>query len=104
MAIFRGKVFCYKCNKKHKFKKRAKKGTYICSTYDNYGADTCVRCKIDESLLIWYVKGHFNIQEEDVTEEFVRKNISRIDVKEEGFKITYKNGEYSLLSNNKLIR
>lgn len=102
MTVFRGKVYCYKCHKKHKFKRRAKKGVYVCSTYDNYGADSCVRCKIDEDILMWYVKGHFNIDE--VTSEFVEKNIEKIEIEEEGFKITYKNGEYSLLSNNKLVR
>jgi hypothetical protein len=104
-AMFKGKVYCAVCNKKHKYKKRAKKPVYVCSTYDNRGADACIRNQVDEEKLIWYVYGHFSIREEDVTEEFIREHVDAVYVDgESGFSIHYNNGEKSLISPNKLIR
>lgn len=104
--LFRGKVYCSVCGKKHKFKKRAKKPTYVCSTYDNYGADTCERNQIDEEDIIWLVSGHFNIEEDDITKEFVDNNIEKVIAEPNKTSLTvhYRTGEQSLLSSRKIIR
>ena len=104
--MFKGVIFCSQCGRKHKHKKRAKKSVYVCSTYDNYGANKCSRNQVDEGKLIWLITGHFNIEEADLTEEFVRNKVEKILVtpNKNKIEIHYKDGGQSILSPSMLIR
>lgn len=104
--MFKGKIYCSECNKKHKYKKRAKKPVYVCSTYDNYGSDKCYRNQIDEEKVIWLISGHFNIKSEEVTAEFVDKHVDKIIATPNRHKVEvfYKDGKQSILSPCKIIR
>lgn len=102
--MFKGKIFCFVCGKKHKYKKRSSKPIYVCSTYDNYGSKSCIRNHVNEEDLIWFIFGHFSINRKDVTTSFVNENILKIVTSDEIIKIFYVNGEESLLTGTQLIR
>lgn len=77
---------------------------YVCSTYDNYGKDACIRNQVDESDLNWFVYGHFSIEEEDITPEFVEENIIKIIADNEKTEIFYSDGKKSIVNQKGLIR
>lgn len=106
VAIFKGLIYCAKCGKKHKYKKRANKPVYVCSTYDNYGANKCSRNQVDEDRLIWLVSGHFKIEEDELTEDIIRKNIEKaiITPNRNKIEVYYNDGTYSVMSPCMLIR
>ncbi|GIN25616.1 recombinase zinc beta ribbon domain-containing protein [Bacillus licheniformis] len=106
MSLLKGLIYCSKCGKKHKFKKRAKKHTYVCSTYDNYGANHCSRNQINEDEVLWLISGHFNIFEDEIDRSFIQDNISKIigNPESEEVKVIYKNGEESIYSSSLIIR
>lgn len=106
MSLLKGLVYCSKCGKKHKFKKKAKKHTYVCSTYDNYGANHCSRNQINEDEVIWLISGHFNISESDIDKNFIQDNVDKIigSPENEEIKVIYKNKEESIYSPSLIIR
>ncbi|MFQ3543432.1 recombinase zinc beta ribbon domain-containing protein [Halobacillus rhizosphaerae] len=104
MSLFKGKIYCFTCNKKHKYKKRSKKPVYVCSKYDNYGSNACDRNQISEEEVVWLISGHFAIGEIDVTREFIIENVSHIIAGAESIEVFYNNGQKSLISSTQMIK
>lgn len=110
MSLFTGLITCQLCKRKHKKIQRrdGEKVSYICSHY-NRNSSNCSRGKVDESQLLWLVSGHFwnqGITEENITREFIEKNVKEVLVNEDKsiLEIKYKDGTNSLISPTTIIR
>lgn len=103
-GLFRKMIICDICKKKLKTKRRRIKVTYVCSTYDTKGKDSCYMSKVDEDFLIEYIAHHFRIDQEEVTLEFVKNNVDKIVVNDEKRtkEIFYKDNTKTYISPNKI--
>lgn len=102
MSLFRGIVYCTECGKKHKYKKRAKKAVYVCSTYDNYGKTKCNRNQVSEDEILFLITGHFSTT--GISQSFISDNVLEIIASDNKLEIYYRDGEKSLLSGTEMIR
>jgi hypothetical protein len=97
MALFKGLIYCSLCKKKHRAKMQRKSQHYICSTYNNYGKDKCVRNPISEEILLDYLEIRTG---EKVTEEYIREDVELVEVDPEKIIIHIKNESPIIVKNN----
>lgn len=105
MSLFRGKLICTKCGKKLKLQKRRVKEVFYCSSY-NRNKNLCIKNRVDMERLIWFVSGHFRIEEDKITEEFIEENVKEVlcDGENNILIIHYSDGTQSIDSPTRLVR
>lgn len=95
MDRYSGLIVCKKCGKNFKVKKERGKIKYVCSGYERYGKDFCVRSAVNESELDYMVYTKFREKYDD---NQVREYVSIIEVEDKTITINYKNAEPSIIS------
>ncbi|MBU3186675.1 recombinase family protein [Clostridium estertheticum] len=98
--LFKGLIYCKSCGKKFGFKREGNAFNYICSGYNNYGKDFCVRNVVKQSDLEHLVNLHFGINFS--TKSIVEDNVIRIEVDKDLITIFYLDGGISKWNNNEL--
>lgn len=97
MNPFRSKIRCLYCSKFHKRKKTGSKIGYICSTYDNQGADRCRRNKIDHNLLVELLSLRYG---KILTDDEIIDKVKLVTVSEEKIVIEVLDGDDILLTSS----
>lgn len=107
MALFKSLIFCARCGRRYKSKRRTKgsKIIYLCGLYDNFSSK-CERGQIDEERLLWFVEGHyFPLNSKEINREFILENVEKIIVQDDvNFEIFYKDGTKSISTPTKMSR
>lgn len=75
--MFSKLITCKHCGRNFKAKIENKKRIYVCSSYDNYGKNSCERNAIEENFLKGLVQRRF---QREMTDEEIRDVIEYIEV------------------------
>lgn len=96
--LFSKKIKCYHCGGNYKAKLERGKRVYICSRYDNYGKDKCVRIPIREERILRIIQRRYD---EQLKNEEVAKLVEQITVEDKYlFKIELKNDKPIIYGRN----
>jgi hypothetical protein len=96
---FSGLIKCLSCGKNYKKKHERKQLAYICSGFANYGKDFCTYNPVFEEDLLMTISRHFAVQGNQLIGD-VREVIEKIEVKQGGYIIYYKDGSKSIIDNS----
>jgi hypothetical protein len=99
VSDFKGLVKCLNCNKNFKRKLERKKPVFVCSGYANYGKQFCAYNPISEEELILTISKHFAVLGRRIEGE-IRDVVEKIEVKQSGYTIYYKDGSKSIVDNS----
>ncbi|MBU7316173.1 zinc ribbon domain-containing protein [Paenibacillus oleatilyticus] len=100
MYQFTSKITCLHCGGKYRGKKMRDKLAYSCSTYEKKGKESCSNnFKIKEEDLVHMVTTHLQIRNVRV-EGSLGEHVTKIEVKDEGYKIYYLDGTHSVVNDN----
>lgn len=96
LSDFKGLIKCTSCGKNFKRKLERKRPAFICSGFANYGKEFCSYNPIFEEDIIFTVSNHYDVLGRRI-EGDMRDLIDRVEVKQGGYTINYKDGSTSII-------
>lgn len=97
MSLFNGLIYCAKCGKKHRAKKERGRQKYLCSTYNRYGKDKCIRNVVAEEEIIDLLELRYKSK---IDKSLIDEKVVKIEVDEEKIEIKVSDGRNIVLTSS----